>query len=355
MGYMSAPIAHMLENLNIQVIKTPPITKKTVALGALHSPEGVCLPYKITMGNFIEATEQGADTVVSMCGAGKCRFGFFGAVQKEELAKRQAVNFHTLDTEHLLRDLYRFLRQAAPAASSLAVVRNIALALKKLQALDTINDAKNRYGARALNADKIIDLCTYGAGEIAAGEDFAEVKYTRDIILQVMASHISPPQTTPPKIALVGEFYVLLEPYVNHWIENALVRQGIEVKKFVYTGNWAYSKILLQTLGLYNEEKEYLAQARPYFNHHVGGDGLKSVGTSVWSAKNGYDGIIHVFPFGCMPEVVAQYAMKNVCSDYRLPLLSLSVDEHSSDVGITTRVEAFADCIKRRKTEKGKA
>jgi predicted nucleotide-binding protein (sugar kinase/HSP70/actin superfamily) len=81
----------------------------------------------------------------------------------------------------------------------------------------------------------------------------------------------------------------------------------------------------------------------------VGGDGLKSVGTSLWCARQGYDGIIHAFPFGCMPEIVAQYALRNVAADYGLPLLTLSVDEHASDVGMTTRIEAFVDCIKRKK------
>ncbi|MDF2568970.1 MAG: hypothetical protein K0R55_574, partial [Sporomusa sp.] len=49
-------------------------------------------------------------------------------------------------------------------------------------------------------------------------------------------------------------------------------------------------------------------------------------------------------------EIVAQYALKNIAHDFNLPLLSLSVDEHSSDVGVLTRLEAFVDCIKRKKT-----
>jgi predicted nucleotide-binding protein (sugar kinase/HSP70/actin superfamily) len=153
-----------------------------------------------------------------------------------------------------------------------------------------------------------------------------------------------------PKIGLVGEFYLLLEPYVNYRVEDVLIKRGIEVKKFVNTGAWVYSNTLLSSLGLYNEEKAYLKQARPYLNHHVGGDGLKSVGSTLWCARNGYDGIIHLYPFGCMPEIVAQYALKNIAHDFNLPLLSLSVDEHSSDVGVLTRLEAFVDCIKRKKS-----
>ena len=107
--------------------------------------------------------------------------------------------------------------------------------------------------------------------------------------------------------------------------------------------------MLLSKLGLYSEETAYEKQAKPYLNHHVGGDGLKTVGTALWCAQNGFHGVIHIYPFGCMPEVVAQYALKNIASDYQLPVLTLSVDEHSSDVGILTRIEAFVDCLKQRK------
>jgi Uncharacterized protein conserved in bacteria len=347
MGYMSAPIRHMLENLAVEVVEAPPVSKRTVELGTSHSPEGVCLPYKISMGNLLEGLDAGADTVVTMCGAGKCRFGFYSTVQKAALTQRNTA-FHTLDTERLITDLYRFLRHVAPAAGHLAIAGNIALAVKKLRALDAVNDAKNFYGPRAADPGRILDICGYSTGEIAGGESFAEVNYTRDLMIGIMRSYCRADNPRPPRVALVGEFYVLLEPYANRWIENALVRQGVEVKKFIRTGGWAYAKTLLQALGLFNEEREYLSQARPYLNHHVGGDGLKSVGTALLSARRGYDGIVHAFPFGCMPEIVAQYALKNVAADYGLPLLTLSIDEHASDVGLTTRLEAFVDCIKRK-------
>lgn len=349
MGYLSSPIRYMLENLDVEVTEAPPISKKTLELGASHSPEGVCLPYKLSMGNFLEGLQQGADTLVTMCGAGKCRLGFYGAIQKIALAQGDNVKFHTLNTDNLLRDLYRFLREAAPQASRLAVLASISLAVKKLRALDDLVEAKNFLGARADNPERVLAACEYGAGEIAEAQTFGEVNHVRDVTINTMRSYWAKNKPAPPRVAFVGEFYLLLEPYANHWLEDSLIRQGIAVKKFVRTGDWAYAKMFLEMLGLYREEHEFLAQARPYLSHHVGGDGLKSVGTSLWCARQGYDGIIHVFPLGCMPEVVAQYALKNIAADYGLPLLTLSIDEHASSVGITTRLEAFVDCIKRKK------
>ncbi|SMC31891.1 hypothetical protein [Sporomusa malonica] len=348
MGYLSIPVFNMLTNLGVEVVEAPAITKKTLELGSLYSPEGVCLPYKINMGNFLESIDKGADTFVTVCGAGKCRLGFYNAVQKIQLSKTKDVGFYTIDTNHLFTSLYHFLQTVAPQASRLEIVKQITMAIKTLKALDAINNAKNFYGSRSNTPDAIIDIANNSARAFTHCQALRDIKDKQDTIIQLIRPMSEDTASETPKIGLVGEFYMLLEPYVNYRIEDVLIKRGIEVKKFVNTGAWVYSNTLLSSLGLYNEEKAYQKQASPYLNHHVGGDGLKSVGTTLWCARNGYDGIIHVYPFGCMPEIVAQYALKNIAHDFNLPLLSLSVDEHSSDVGVLTRLEAFVDCIKRK-------
>ena len=50
-----------------------------------YSPEFACLPLKINIGNFIEALEKGADTIIMAGGVGPCRFGYYGEVQREIL------------------------------------------------------------------------------------------------------------------------------------------------------------------------------------------------------------------------------------------------------------------------------
>ncbi|SDF24536.1 hypothetical protein [Sporomusa acidovorans] len=349
MGYLSIPVYNMLTNLGAEVIEAPSISAKTVELGSMYSPEGVCLPYKINMGNFLESMDKGADTFVTVCGAGKCRLGFYGAVQKIQLSKTKNVKFYTIDTNHLFNGLYHFLQSVAPQVSRLKIVKQLTMAIKILKALDSINNAKNFYGSRSNKPDIIIDIANKSTREFRNCQTFRDIKDKQDQIIQLIRTMSEPSACQKPKVGLVGEFYLLVEPYVNYRVEDILLQQGIEVKKFVNTGEWVYSNTLLSSLGLYNEEKVFQKQARPYLNHHIGGDGLKSVGSMLWCARNGYDGIVHIYPFGCMPEIVAQYALRNIAQDFNLPLLSLSVDEHSSDVGVLTRLEAFVDCIRRRK------
>ncbi len=350
MGYLNVALNHMLEDLGVPYVPTPPITKKTVELGSLHSPESICLPYKITMGNFLEGIQGGADTLVTICGEGKCRLGFYNAVQKIGVSRftDQTLTLHTINsTTGLFTSLYRFLRNATCDKSRAAILYHIAKAVKMLKAIDAIGHAKNYYGPRSSQPQRIIDFCKAGILEIGTSRSFRDIDRIKEqtiTAMQAMASDVK-----PVKVGLIGEFYVLMEPYVNFEIENMLVTLGVEVHRLISTGEWAYAQTLLRLLGLYNEETEYLKQARPYMNYHVGGDGLKSAGSAIWCAKNDYDGIIHAYPFGCMPETVAQYALKNISADYSLPMLSLSLDEHASNVGVVTRIEAFVDCLQRRK------
>ena len=64
--------------------------------------------------------------------------------------------------------------------------------------------------------------------------------------------------------------------------------------------------------------------------------------------RKGIDGMIHLAPFNCTPEIVAASVLPRLASDYDVPLLALSFDEHSGEAGLVTRLEAFVDLLERR-------
>jgi predicted nucleotide-binding protein (sugar kinase/HSP70/actin superfamily) len=73
------------------------------------------------------------------------------------------------------------------------------------------------------------------------------------------------------------------------------------------------------------------------------------VGKTVLFARNGIDGVIHIFPFTCMPELVAQTILIKVQKDLDIPILTLIIDEHTAVGGMETRIEAFIDLLERRR------
>ena len=81
------------------VVPSPP-SQKTFLLGARHSPEFVCTPFKMTLGTFIESCNRGADELAIGGGCGYCRFRFYWQIQKyilEDLGYN--VKWVTLDYE----------------------------------------------------------------------------------------------------------------------------------------------------------------------------------------------------------------------------------------------------------------
>ena len=72
------------------------------------------------------------------------------------------------------------------------------------------------------------------------------------------------------------------------------------------------------------------------------------IGDSVYAARNNVNGIIHLLPFSCMPEIVSQNILPKVSKEENIPVLSLVLDEQTGHAGYITRIEAFVDLIKRK-------
>ena len=90
--------------------------------------------------------------------------------------------------------------------------------------------------------------------------------------------------------------------------------------------------------------------AHRYLRECPGGEAIRTVGEAIHFTEGGLvDGIVHVFPFTCMPENMALEALQQLSADTGMPVLSLSFDEHTSRTGLLTRLEAFVDLVKRRK------
>ncbi len=91
--------------------------------------------------------------------------------------------------------------------------------------------------------------------------------------------------------------------------------------------------------------------AAPYLPVNVGGHGQESVGETVLAKAHGMDGVIHLFPFTCMPEIIAQNILVKVSRDLDIPVLSLMISEQTGVAGLETRFEAFCDLLEGRRRQ----
>jgi predicted nucleotide-binding protein (sugar kinase/HSP70/actin superfamily) len=153
-----------------------------------------------------------------------------------------------------------------------------------------------------------------------------------------------------PKVFLLGEFFVLLEPYINQDIEKILGEMGIEVERQIWFSEWLEHVLKPSFLDKKESHRERCVRyAKKYMKRAVGGECIETIGDTVYAAKNGIDGVIHLLPFSCMPEIVSQNILNKVTKEEKIPVLSLVLDEQTGRAGYITRIEAFVELVKRKK------
>jgi len=153
------------------------------------------------------------------------------------------------------------------------------------------------------------------------------------------------PDARPLIVGITGEFYVVLEPFSNYDIENELGKLGVEVRRTTFLSEWTKFSLFLNPLGI-NEKDRIHKAALPYLKRDIGGDGWESVGEKVLH-NNEYDGIVHLAPFTCMPEIIAQNIMPTTREN--IPVLTILCDEQITKTGVLTRLEAFVDLLKHKR------
>jgi predicted nucleotide-binding protein (sugar kinase/HSP70/actin superfamily) len=224
------------------------------------------------------------------------------------------------------------------------------LALVKLWACDDIHRASLKLRPRVRDRVRFGEIYRRCLRDI---DEAASPRGVRQVARAGLAEMHSLPQLDlrPPRVALVGEVYLIAEPAANLHIEEKLGNLGVEVVRHVWISEWLKVNIILDFLRLHRQESAEKI-AKPYLSCFVGGHGQHSVGETLKAAQEGMDGVIHVYPFTCTPEIVARGIMHKIAAEHGLPLVCFSMDEQSGEAGFQTRLEAFADILTQREVKK---
>lgn len=349
MGNMHIAIKALMEGLRLDVIPPPPISKRTFELGIKNSPEFACLPLKINLGNFIEALEKGADTIVMAGGWGPCRFGYYAQVERDIL-EALGYDFKMIILEAPDSKVYELIQQLKALGRNVSLweaIKAIKYAWSKLNALELVERNFDYCLPRSLNKSRVENIYDQASVAIDRAHSREEAQNAARAAIEAMNSQeFSPGQ--PLRIGLVGEIYTMLEPAANYDICRLLGRIGAEAGRSIYLTEWLNDH-LLGGLVKPSFHKNLVKCARPYLNYGVGGHGLETVGNTVHFARLKYDGIIQIGPLTCMPEIVAQSILPLISQKEGIPCMTLWFDELSATAGLNTRLEAFVDMIQRQK------
>lgn len=351
MGNMNICVKALLNELGMDVVLPPPSSKRTIELGVKYSPEFACLPLKLNLGNFIEAHELGADTIIMGGGSGPCRFGYYAYVQKDILADL-GCNYEMIVLEPPSRGMgeilakikyltgnnnwwriWKAFRFAYEKAKTVDMVEMMAL---KKRPREAVRGATDRWLQRALEKVDKVAL----AGDLKGAT--TEIKKEYSSIGEIKGKRVM-------KVALSGEVFTVLDPFSNLDLEKKLGYLGVEVDRSIYLSEWVSEHLLGGVLRGVRPPRGAREAACPFLQHFVGGHGQETVGNTVLYAREGFDGLVQVFPFTCMPEIIAESILPVVSNAMDIPVISLIFDEYSGEAGMVTRLEAFVDLLEARK------
>lgn len=295
-------------SLNCEFIKPTVPNDRTIDKGtsALTS-ELMCLPAKVTLGSLIESCEKGATDLIMFDSCGLCRLKTYWILQQRSLNKLgYSAKIHPIRLNwKVLSDI----RKISPEITYLMAAK-----------------ALYRLFKQVIKTDKSL---------------WPEIEGNNQV-----------------KIGIVGEIYTILEPAVNQqlvktlrkmgaWVHNSLPLSYFFFKKFYDLG-------VIERKGI--DRKTYIEAkklAHEYFPKDIGGHGNESIIHTIYYALMGFDGVLHLFPFPCMPEATVSSILDDIGHEYHLPIMRLIFDSHTARAGLQTRLEAFVDILQRKRNSSG--
>jgi predicted nucleotide-binding protein (sugar kinase/HSP70/actin superfamily) len=342
-----------LDDFNVQYVIPPFNTNKTLEIGSKYCSESNCLPFKMFVGNMLQAKELGADTMLITGGCGPCKLGYFGEMLKKT-ADDIGINMEIITLEipdQGIGELISRVKKVSGNSNLFNVTKVVNSAKKVAVQADRIEKLARIKRARQLEAgsvDKIYQAFQKDIINIKGSKNMLNfIKQTENQLSEVLINK----NAKPLKVGFVGEIYTTIDTYANFELERTLGNMGVEVIRKVTVSDWILNDMIKKGLHIPKDIGHEKA-AKPYLGKIVGGHTHHTIGNSVLHAEDGYDGIIHIYPLGCMPEIVSQAILPAIEEDYDIPIMTIIRDEMTGEAGFTTRVEAFVDLIKKRREER---
>ncbi len=360
LGTMHIFCKAIAETAGIPYVVPPVTSRKTLALGVKNSNECICLPFKVILGNFIEALQRGADTIVMVGSGPPCRLGLYDLVHKvilddlglhyRWLTIPPRLTWAALMKNH---EETKILRKELTPKNYLTFPYALYIGWRKMLATERLEKLAMAVRAREMvkgSTQKNLQQALRMLDEAGGWQEIREAVREGERIIGITEQDLG---RRPFRVAIVGELYTVMDPEINGGVEQRLGELGVAVTR----SSW-FSTNIGRSLGVGREQKEerlrFYQSSLEYLGCDVGAECNVSVGETIIRAREGYDGVVHLMPFACMPETTAAAVLKQVSKDYHIPVLTLTLDEQDVESRIQTLLEAFVDMLLWRR-DKGAA
>ncbi len=356
MGNVYIAWAAALKKLGVEPLIPPHTNKRTLELASKYSPDSICLPYKLVLGNFLQAIEKDVDYVAMISSPGICRLGEYGQSIKNVLKDLgYESKYKELQLYDGFKGMYKFMKELTNVQNPILIIKAIHIAVRKMFVLDRIENLFSYYRAREINIGDAEKHYNRALALIIEASNTRELRKAEKEAVKELKKTETDKDREVVNVDITGEIFLVQDPFSNQNIEKELGKMGVQTRRSLTVSGFLKDAIIPKWFkkGETHLERAF-RMAKPYLMRDIGGDALESVSDVAYANERGIDGIIHISPFTCMPEIMSQNIFPSMREDCEIPILTLIMDEQAGRAGYITRLEAFVDLMKRRKFIKNK-
>lgn len=361
MGNCWPAFKFLCEASGAEVYMPRPNNTKQLEVGLKHSPEWVCFPFKVTLGNMFEVLEAGVEHIAMATDCGPCRFGFYYAVQQKILEdhgfKFQMLHLPqgdllTLEWLDFFQSMAKTVGRRLSYFDAFTMAQKYLIKCQLIQIMEKLEGVTRCYEINRGDTTAAVKECTHMIDKANRKSELRQCR-TR-IKREFEAIEKRKHNGGSLRVGLTGEIQVTLDPFVNHDIKRKLGELGCEVHMDLSLYDWMKHKF---HLNFHRKYLEYLSKTHKDIGGlqmDIGGEAYWVLGEYInWASKN-FDGFVHIYPFTCMPEITAKSIITKWYGDGRfdLPPTFFGFDEHAGEAGLVTRLESYIELIKQKKEKK---
>lgn len=347
LGGLTFALKASLETLDIEAVIPSPNNQSMFLLSQEYMPSELCYPLKILLGNYLSVKDSFADAVIFYSGCDMCNLA--------------PINY-------MFNDVFNELNWY-PATYHCEINSKKAFILSYINALKGISN-KPWYriatsisaGIKVFDAHNFLDQVFYNVRpfipshaeaerlynnylqEITNFENSAKIAQINNELFELYNEYASKDHSNVIKIGLVGDTYSLTEPFTHQYLDKKLGNMNVILDR------WSDHKLIPKHLRKIQDAPNPKGAAiKRILKQKYGVLTALEITKLSRYVSRGYDGIIFVSPMTCNPNDALRNILMKVQSETDTPLLSLIFDEHTCSTGLDARLEAFVDCLVRRK------
>ncbi len=305
----------ILEELGVELILSPPTNKKIVEEGVTHGFGELCIPVKIYYGQVLKLVREHPEL----------DYIFVPRYVAEVKEAYFCPKFLSLP------DIIKILPGVPKILNFEVNVKEFPIATSAIELGKELGRTQNQ----SLNAYR--EAQRYFDEYHKFLRDGASVNHALRLVER------NRPFTLPKrkhkgdlKFLLLGHAYNIFDTFINLDFQKKLRDQGVEV-------------LTIENLpeSIFKEPVIVNKRLRNYWRHEE--EIMQSIRYFLTKGRSEIDGVIFLISFACGPDSLISELIMRDMKVVGLPFLEITMDEHSGEAGLLTRVESFVEMVRRKK------